>query len=78
MATIRKLTIRDPERVSTQGEAEASVILLNHGRELFVQIDSYGSKDRKFVGKRSQSLRLSKAASDQLAALGQKHFGESK
>jgi hypothetical protein len=74
MATIRKLALKEPERVSTQGEADASILLLDHDGELFVQIDSYGSKDRKFVGKRSQSLRLSKAAFEQLVSLGQKHF----
>jgi hypothetical protein len=76
VATIRKLTIKEPDRVSAQGEVEASVMLIDHDGEAFVQIDSYGSKDRKFVGKRSQSLRLSKSAFDQLVTLGQKHFSK--
>jgi hypothetical protein len=76
MATVRKLEVREPERVSEQGEVAASIMALEFGGEQFLQIDSYGSKERKFVGKRSQSLRLSKAAFDQIVAMGHKYFGE--
>ena len=73
MATVKKLSLKVPDRVSAQGEVEASVILLEHDGEKFIQIDTYGSKERKFVGKRSQSLRLSAEAFEQLLKLGSSH-----
>ncbi len=74
MATIRKLKLYQPDRASKQGEADASIILMDFEGEKFVQIDSYGSKERQFVGKRSQSMRLSKAAFEQLVEMGSRHF----
>ncbi|RXD07372.1 hypothetical protein EQZ23_04830 [Sphingomonas sp. UV9] len=76
MATVRALKIYQPERSSKQSDADASIILLDFEGEKFVQIDSYGSKDRKLVGKRSQSLRLSKEAFEQLVKLGTAHFAQ--
>ena len=76
MATVRALKIYEPERSSPQGDVDASIILLDFEGEKFIQIDTYGSKDRKFVGKRSQSLRLSKEAFEQLVKLGTAHFAQ--
>jgi hypothetical protein len=76
MATIRELEMRAPDRVATQGAMVASLSLIDLDGERFVQIDSYGSPERKFVGKRSQSMRLSETAFDQLVALGAKHFNK--
>jgi len=42
--------------------------------EKFIQIDTYGSKDREFQNKLSQSLRLTEAAFNQLISLGKNHF----
>jgi hypothetical protein len=75
VATVRDLKLYQPDRSSKQSDADASIILLDFEGEKFVQVDTYGSKDRKLVGKRSQSLRLSKTAFDQLVRLGSKHFG---
>jgi hypothetical protein len=74
MATIRKLELRVPERSGKQADAKCSIILGEMEGEKFVQLDSYGSADRKFVGKRSQSMRLTKEAYDQLVRLGESHF----
>lgn len=74
MATIRKLELKVPERSGAQADAECSIILGERDGEKFVQLDSYGSADRKFVGKRSQSMRLTKEAFDQLVRHGQSHF----
>ena len=74
MATIRSLELKVPERSLKQGDAKCSIILGDIDGEKFVQLDSYGSSDRQFVGKRSQSMRLTKAAFDQLVRLGQSHF----
>ena len=74
MATIRKLRLYQPDRLSKQSDADASIILAELDGEKFVQLDSYGSKDRQLVGKRSQSMRFSKEAFEQLVQLGTAHF----
>lgn len=74
MATIRKLKLYQPDRLSKQSEADASIILAEFDGERFIQLDSYGSKDRQLVGKRSQSMRLSKEAFEQLVELGTAYF----
>ncbi len=74
MATIRTLKLHQPDRLSKQTEADASIILADFDGEKFVQIDSYGSKERQLVGKRSQSMRLSREAFEQLVELGNAHF----
>jgi hypothetical protein len=42
--------------------------------EKFLQINTVGSSDREMPGKVSQTLRLSKAAIEQLAELARKHL----
>jgi hypothetical protein len=74
MATIRNFDLKVPERSLKQGDAKCSIILGDIDGEKFLQLDSYGSSDRQFVGKRSQSMRLTKPAFDQLVRLGQSHF----
>jgi hypothetical protein len=74
MATIRRLKLHQPDRLSKQSEADASIILAEFNGEKFVQVDSYGSKDRQLVGKRSQSMRLSREAFERLVELGTAHF----
>ena len=74
MATIRNLEVKVPERSLKQGDAKCSIILGDLDGERFIQLDSYGSSDRQFVGKRSQSMRLTKSAFDQLVRHGQTHF----
>ena len=74
MATIKNLKLKEPERSLPQKDAECSIILGAIDGEKFVQLDSYGSEDREFIGKRSQSMRFTKDAFDQLVRLGQSHF----
>ncbi len=74
MATIRELQSKELERNSRHSEVEATVSLVEFNGEKFVQIDTYGSKERAMPGKVSQSLRLSRTAFEQLAELGSKHF----
>jgi hypothetical protein len=76
MATIRKLSIKIPDRISKQSDTDATIALIEFADEKFVQLDSVGSSDRKFVGKRSQSMRLTKQAFDQLVEIGSKYFNE--
>jgi hypothetical protein len=41
--------------------------------EKYIQIDTYGSKEREFQNKLSQSLRLTESAFNQLKKLGENH-----
>lgn len=74
MATVRHLEQADGEGARAHGEVTAQVKLVEVAGEKFIQVDTYGSPYRQEVGKQSQSVRLSKAAFDQLVGLGNKHF----
>jgi hypothetical protein len=74
MATVRALEVADGADPRPHTEVSAKVRLVEVRGEKFVQIDTYGAASRQEVGKQSQSIRLSKAAYDQLVQLGSKHF----
>ncbi len=74
MATVRDLQIADGAGARPHTDVAAKLRLIELNGEKFVQIDTYGSDDRQEVGKQSQSVRLSKAAFDQLIQHGSKHF----
>ena len=75
MAIVREFEAKALERNSRHSEVDATICLVeDEAGEKFVQIDTYGSKDRAIPGKVSQSLRLSKTAFDQLVSEGGKHF----
>ena len=75
MATIREFKVLSQDRERAQPEATAAaMVALEIDGEKFIQLNGYGSGDRANVGARSQNMRLSKTAFEQLAALGQKHF----
>jgi hypothetical protein len=74
MAVVRSFTLKDLDRQSTHTEVDATISTVEVDGEKFVQIDTYGSKARAMPNKVSQSLRLSKAAFDELMKIGSKHF----
>ncbi|RVT90881.1 methionyl-tRNA formyltransferase [Sphingomonas crocodyli] len=74
MAVVRDFEIKDLDRITSHSEVEATVSLVECDGEKFVQIDTYGSKDRAIPGKTSQSLRLSEAAFKKLSEIAGKHF----
>lgn len=67
MALVRRLTQITLERATLHEEVECtySIILGDRG-ERFLQIDTYGSRERQMPGKKSQSIRLSPEAINQL------------
>ncbi|WP_338465806.1 hypothetical protein RXV95_09475 [Novosphingobium sp. ZN18A2] len=74
MAVVRTFDEKELDRPSKHSEVEATISLVEADGEKFVQIDTYGSKDRAIPGKVSQSLRLTKSAFEQLKTLAEKHF----
>jgi hypothetical protein len=69
MAIIRKLEKIILDKDSTHTETDATYAIVQSEGESYLQIDTYGSKDRKMEGKKSQSIRLSNEAIDQLQSI---------
>ena len=67
MAHVRKLSLTILERVDKHTDVDATYTIVEdqHGNRC-LQIDTYGSKGRKFKDKKSQSLRFSGAVLRQL------------
>jgi len=74
MAIVRRLEAQALEVQSRHSEAECtySVVQKQDGR--YLQIDTYGSKERMIPGKKSQSIRFAPSAIEQLRDILQKHF----
>lgn len=66
MAIVRKLEYQPLETVQDHSETVATYSLVKHEGETYLQIDTYGSPERSIPGKKSQSIRLSKSALEQL------------
>ena len=77
MAVIRKFDLLAQGRERPQPQAIGGcAVPLEFDGEKFLQLNSYGSAERVVVGARSQNMRLSRDAFEQLVAIGRKHFGE--
>lgn len=59
MAVIRFIKHALLESNSSHTEAEATYSIVNKNGEKYLQIDTYGSGNRKILGKKSQSIRFS-------------------
>lgn len=70
MAIVRKLEKLELERESAHKEVDAtfSVVTDKDGHR-HLQIDTYGSKERKYAGKKSQSIRFAPEAISQLKSI---------
>ncbi|HEX8561187.1 MAG TPA: hypothetical protein VF668_24045 [Pyrinomonadaceae bacterium] len=67
MAIVKKLSRVTLERDSAHSEVDCTYsIILGKDGEKYLQIDTYGSAVRKFAGKKSQSIRFSPEAINQL------------
>jgi hypothetical protein len=75
MALVRELKELKLERDAPHDEVDCtySIILGDQGKR-YLQIDTYGSKRRQMPGKKSQSLRLSPEAIQQLRRVLADHF----
>ena len=74
MAVVRKFSVEVQNSRIGHTECEGAIRAIEVDGEKFIQIDTYGSKDRELRNKLSQSLRLTEAAFNQLKKLGEEHF----
>ena len=58
MALIKKIT-KEIRNAKLHTEVEATYNLINANGETYIQINTFGSNDRAFKGKVSQSIQLS-------------------
>jgi hypothetical protein len=78
VATIRELELRVPEKYTHHTDAEGTYsIIYEPDGEKILQIDTYGSKNRRIPGKVSQSIRFSPEGLKQLKQILKEHFEES-
>ncbi|HET9182881.1 MAG TPA: methionyl-tRNA formyltransferase [Candidatus Angelobacter sp.] len=71
MALVRKLVEQKLDKNSAHSDVECTYSIVD---EKFLQIDTYGSADRKIPGKKSQTIRFTPEAIKQLKILLRNHF----
>ena len=74
MAVVKKFSVEPQNSRIGHTECPGTIRAIEVDGEKFIQIDTYGSKNREFQDKLSQSLRLTEAAFNQLKKLGESHF----
>lgn len=75
MAVVRRLehVTMDKDAPHMEVECTYSIITDEQGGR-YLQIDTYGSTERKIPGKKSQSIRFAPEAIEQLKVLLKQHF----
>ncbi len=69
MALVRKFEKIELEKDSWHKAVDATYSVVRVDGEIYLQIDTYGSSERQMVGKKSQSIRLTKGAALDLASI---------
>jgi hypothetical protein len=75
MATIVKFRLLGQGRERPTPIEDAAIVRLDFDGERYLQLNGYGSTVRDNPGKRSQNMRLTRQAFEQLVAIGNAHFG---
>jgi hypothetical protein len=73
LAIIRSLEEVKLERDSTHTEVDATYSIVQANGVKYLQIDTYGSSNRQFEGKKSQSIRLSPEVIEQIIQIINRH-----
>jgi hypothetical protein len=68
-----KRRVLEKDSRHTEAEGTYSIVQEADGEKV-LQIDTYGSKDRRFPGKVSQSIRFSREGLKQLRKILKEHF----
>jgi hypothetical protein len=75
MAIVRELDPIKLDRDSKHSEVDCTYSIIEDEKgDKYLQIDTYGSKTRKIPGKKSQSIRFSPEAIDQLKEILKHNF----
>jgi hypothetical protein len=75
MAIVRHLNEQPLQVESKHSETECTYSLVKDKEGIkYLQVDTYGSPDRKIEGKKSQSIRFSPEAISELRRIIDKHF----
>lgn len=75
MALVKELEKIVLERDVKHSEVSSTYsIVQEEGGKKYLQIDTYGSRTRKIPGKKSQSIRFSPQAIEQLKEIFRAHF----
>ena len=74
MAIVRKLNLQELEVDSPHSETECTYTIVKTPDGTYLQVDTYGSRQRRIPGKKSQSIRFAPEAIEQLKAILAKHF----
>lgn len=74
MAVVKSFSVEDQNSRAGHSECSGVIRAVEVAGEKYLQIDTYGSKNREFQNKLSQSLRLTESAYNQLVKLGEGHF----
>ncbi|MCX5496341.1 methionyl-tRNA formyltransferase [Kaistia dalseonensis] len=69
MALIRSFEPKSMDRNSVHHEISATYTIFERDDRVFVQLDSYGTKDREMPGKKSQTIQLDEAGARQLVSI---------
>jgi hypothetical protein len=62
MALINEITFQELRVEATHKQADCTFSIVGGVGEKHLQLDTYGSKGRKILGKKSQSIRLTPSA----------------
>ena len=73
MAIVKSIEYQALERDSKHTEAACTFDVVTEDGRKYLQLDTYGSSSREMRGKKSQSIRLSPEAIQQLKAILIKH-----
>ena len=73
MALVTNIRLKSLLKASSHSAVECSYTIINLDDEKLLQLDTYGSIKRAIPGKKSQSLRFSKEAIQQLKRIIQEN-----
>ena len=77
MAIVKHLEFLDLQVEAKHTDSRATYSLIKDGNGVaYLQIDTYGSTERKFQDKKSQSIRFAPTAIAELKSLIDRHFKE--
>lgn len=74
VAIVRRLEHQKLEKGSAHTEVECTYSIVDDNKTRYLQIDTYGSTNRKIPGKKSQSIRFAPEAIAQLKVLLKEQF----